>query len=487
LRTGKKQNFATQLNQFNLTIPATIEELQALVIELLERIDKLEKENRELKAENEELKFRLRSNSKNSSKPPSSDGYQRKPAFPRKSKGKKGGQAKHKGSTLHQVSTPDEEIKCLPDQCTCGHSFCGHEIELTEKRQVFDLPQPKLRITEYQIYKAKCPVCGKTNRGAAPEGVKAPVQYGNGVKSFIVILNVHYKIPYKKVRQLFNDLFGYPINESTIISASEKCFTELETTEEVIKSIISSGKVTHADETGLRIEGRLQWLHTASSNLFTYLFVHKKRGKEAIESEKSILPNLRGWLVHDAWSSYFGLNNYQHALCGAHILRELQGLMDLGQSKWAKTFKSFLMNVYEMPFAQRLKYKANIRSRYKLICELGEKIEPPPKKEPGKRGRPKRTKGRNLVERLIKYQDAVLAFAFNDEVPFTNNLAERDIRPTKIKQKVSNSFRSFKGAEYYARIEGFISTARKNNKNIFNEICSTFEGYNFITQLEAAK
>lgn len=388
---------------------------------------------------------------------------------------------------MHQVSTPDEEIKCLPDQCTCGHSFCGHEIELTGKRQVFDLPQPKLRITEYQIYKAKCPVCGKTNRGAAPEGVKAPVQYGNGVKSFIVILNVHYKIPYKKVRQLFNDLFGYPINESTIISASEKCFTELETTEEVIKSIISSGKVTHADETGLRIEGRLQWLHTASSNLFTYLFVHKKRGKEAIESEKSILPNLRGWLVHDAWSSYFGLNNYQHALCGAHILRELQGLMDLGQSKWAKTFKSFLMNVYEMPFAQRLKHKANIRSRYKLICELGEKIEPPPKKEPGKRGRPKRTKGRNLVERLIKYQDAVLAFAFNDEVPFTNNLAERDIRPTKIKQKVSNSFRSFKGAEYYARIEGFISTARKNNKNIFNEICSTFEGYNFITQLEAAK
>lgn len=470
-----------------MTIPATIEELQALVIELLERIDKLEKENRELKAENEELKFRLRSNSKNSSKPPSSDGYQRKPAFPRKSKGKKGGQAKHKGSTLHQVSTPDEEIKCLPDQCTCGHSFCGHEIELTEKRQVFDLPQPKLRITEYQIYKAKCPVCGKTNRGAAPEGVKAPVQYGNGVKSFIVILNVHYKIPYKKVRQLFNDLFGYPINESTIISASEKCFTELEPTEEVIRSIISSGKVTHADETGLRIEGRLQWLHTASSNLFTYLFVHKKRGKEAIESEKSILPNLRGWLVHDAWSSYFGLNNYQHALCGAHILRELQGLMDLGQSKWAKTFKSFLMNVYEMPFAQRLKHKANIRSRYKLICELGEKIEPPPKKEPGKRGRPKRTKGRNLVERLIKYQDAVLAFAFNDEVPFTNNLAERDIRPTKIKQKVSNSFRSFKGAEYYARIEGFISTARKNNKNIFNEICSTFEGYNFITQLEAAK
>lgn len=282
---------------------------------------------------------------------------------------------------------------------------------------------------------------------------------------------------------LFKDLFGYPINESTIFSAAKKCYNKLLDTEQAIKSRIISNDVAHADETGIRIEGKLQWLHTASTPFFTYLFVHPNRGKLALESDKSILNRIKGWLVHDSWSSYFSFNNYKHAMCGAHILRELQGLVDTQQSKWAKTFKAFLMNVYEMPFDERVKQKQIINNRFKLICKIGEQIEPLPLKTSGKRGRYKRTKGRNLVERLIKYQDAVLAFAFNEQVPFTNNLAERDIRPTKLKQKISNSFRSFKGAELYARIEGFISTARKHNKNIFNELFTTFNGRNFITEI----
>ena len=147
--------------------------------------------------------------------------------------------------------------------------------------------------------------------------------------------------------------------------------------------------------------------------------------------------------------SYFNFNKINHSICGAHILRELEGLAESGQSKWAKVFK--------------------------------EKPEPPPTKVQGKRGRYKRTKGRNLVERLIREQNAVLAFAFNKEVPFTNNLAERDIRPAKIKQKISNCFRTFTGAEIYARIEGFVSSARKHNQNIFSELCTTFEEHNFIT------
>jgi transposase len=257
----------------------------------------------------------------------------------------------------------------------------------------------------------------------------------------------------------------------------------LEQTEDAIKTKVSLNDVVHADETGLRIEGKLQWLHTATTPAYTYLFVHQNRGIKALESESSILSNLNGWLVHDSWSSYFSFKNYKHAACGAHILRELQGLIDSGQSKWAKTFKLFLMSVYQMPFEERKKREQQIKNRFMLICNSGERSEPPPIKTPGKRGRYKRTKGRNLVERLIKYQDAVLAFAFNEQVPFTNNLAERDIRPTKIKQKISNSFRSFKGAQYYARIEGFISTARKNNKNIFNELRTTFDGTNFITDL----
>jgi transposase len=161
-------------------------------------------------------------------------------------------------------------------------------------------------------------------------------------------------------------------------------------------------------------------------------------------------------------------------------LRELEGLIENDNSRWAKIFKSFLMDVYKMPFQERLKRRQHIWARYKLICGIGEKSEPPPIKIPGRRGRYKRTKARSLVERLISQQDAVLAFAFNKNVPFTNNLAERDIRPAKVKQKISNCFRTVTGADIYARIEGFVSTARKNNRNVFSELCATFEGRNFI-------
>lgn len=213
---------------------------------------------------------------------------------------------------------------------------------------------------------------------------------------------------------------------------------------------------------------------------YTYLFVHEKRGGIALNSDKSILNKIEGWLVHDCWSSYFNFKGLKHAICGAHILRELQGLIDSGESKWAKTFKTFFMDIYLKPFNQRIEQMANIKARYMKICSIGKTQEPPPYKSPGKRGRLKRTKGRNLVERLIREMDAILAFAFNENVPFTNNLAERDIRPVKIKMKVSNCFRTLAGAEIYARIESFVSTARKNNRNVFDELCNTFDGHNFI-------
>lgn len=441
----------------------------------------LEEENIKLKAENIELKSRLSTNSRNSSKPPSSDGYQKKPALPKKKKGKQGGQKGHKGRTLHQIEAPDKIINCPPGNCSCGHEFSDDQIELSEKRQVFDLPVPRLEVTEYQIHKATCPVCGKLSKGEAPENVNAPAQYGNGAKAYVVLLNVYYKLPFKKIQLLFSDLFGYPINESTIYSASGQCYQKLEKSEEIIKSIIAGDKIAHADETGMRVNGKLHWLHTATTLFHTYLFIHEKRGRGALESEKSLLDKFKGWLVHDCWGSYFRFKNFKHAICCAHILRELDGLIEIRKTKWAKTFKSYLMNVYEMPIEERVKRRQHINSRYDLICNIAEKSEPPPIKTPGKRGRYKRTKGRNLIERLIREKDAVLAFAFNEEVPFTNNLAERDIRPAKIKQKISNCFRTFKGAEVYARIEGFVSTARKQKRNVFTELCTTFDGHNFIT------
>ena len=416
----------------------------------------LKTENALLKAENVELKSRLNSDSHNSNKPPSSDGYKKrsiKPAFSKSKNSSHGGQKGHEGKTLRQVELPDKTEFCIPDICSCGHGFTKEELELAERRQVFELPPPRLEITEYQIFKGRCPVCGQEQKGTAPHGVNAPVQYGNNAKALAVLLNVHYRLPYKKIQGLFNDLFGYPI---------------------------VGQKVTHADETGVHIAGKLQWLHTATSPLYTYLFVHEKRGTGAIQSNKSILTHYFGWLVHDCWGSYFKLEHLKHAICGAHILRELESLIENQQSKWAKVFKLFLLSVYNMPFEERVKRKELIESRYDRICSLGERAEPPPIKIPGRKGRSKRTKGRNLVERLISKKEAVLAFAFNPEVPFTNNLAERDIRPAKVKQKVSNCFRTLKGAEIYARIEGFISTARKNQRNVFSELCTIFEENCFI-------
>ena len=476
----------------------TIRVLIKKVEELTRRLEKLEKENKilrhenvmlkaantELKVEVADLRARLESNSHNSNKPPSSDGYKKQPVKPALPKGKgsnQGGQKGHKGHTLQQVESPDKTVTCIPGICTCGHEFKKEQLILAEKRQVFDLPEPKLEITEYQIFKTCCPACGQEQKGIAPEGVNAPAQYGNKVKAFVVLLNVHYKLPFKKIQLLFSDLFGYPINESTISLAGEICYEKLEESERIIKSKIVADNVVHADETGLRTAGKLHWLHTATTQLYTYLFVHEKRGSGAIQSNKSILRDYIGWLVHDCWGSYFNLVKLKHAICGAHILRELEGLIETRETKWAKIFKSFLLSVYKMSFEERVMRRKHIESRYDRICEIGEKEESPPVKTTGRKGRYKRTKGRNLVERLIREKDAVLAFAFNKEVPFTNNLAERDIRPAKVKQKISNCFRTFKGAEIYARIEGFISTVRKNKRCVFPELCTTFEGHNFIT------
>jgi transposase len=449
--------------------------------EIKEAFKEVKLENADLKVRITELEARLNSNSSNSSKPPSSDGYKKKPAFPRKKTGKQGGQQGHKGRTLQQVEHPDKTVKHKPGQCDCGHVFSDEELSVAETRQVFDLPQPKLEVTAHQLLKGKCPVCGKWHKASAPEGVNAPVQYGRGVKTLATLLNVDYRIPFKKLQILFSDLFGYAINESTVYSASRQCYEMLEPTEEVIKSGVVKSDATHADETGLRVAGKLHWLHTASSLLYTYLFVHERRGRVALDSEKSVLNRISGWLVHDCWSSYFKYHTMHHAICGAHILRELEGLIENGQSKWARVFKTFLMNVFEMPLEERVKRRDHFEERFSLICGLGEKAEPPPRKTPGKRGKYKRTKGRNLVERLIRNKEAVLAFAFNREVPFTNNLAERDIRPAKVKQKVSNCFRTLSGAEIYARIAGFVSTARKHDRNVFSELYTTFEGHNFIT------
>jgi transposase len=442
-------------------------------------ISRFEDENSVLRAENAQLKALLHLDSHNSSKPPSSDGLHKKPAFPKKKGGKPGGQQGHEGHTLVMVENPDHIVICKPGKCSCGQELSREQVSIVARRQVFDLPEPRLEITEYQVAHIICPVCGKSHRGDFPSGVNAPTQYGVGVKALATLLNSEYKLPFEKIQTLFEDLYGYPVNVSTVMAANTTCYNTLAATETLIQEKIIRSPVVNSDESGVRCQGKLHWLHVASTSLFTYLFIHPKRGKEAIEGPGSILKLMVGWLVHDCWSSYFKLTDLKHAVCGAHLLRELQSLIET-QSRWAVLFKALLLEIYHQPFKQRLENRQEIEKKYDNLLHLAQGEEPPPIRT-GNSGRYKGTKGRNLLKRLEELKPAVLAFAFNEEVPFTNNQAERDIRPVKVKQKISGCFRAFKGAEHYARIAGFISTTRKHKLNVFKELCIVFHGYSFLT------
>lgn len=447
---------------------------QVLIEQLIVRVSALEEQNKKT--------------SKNSNKPPSSDGLKKQPAFPRKKGKKRGGQIGHKGKKLDFTSHPDETKKLYSERCTCGHTLDKTKALLSEIRQEFDIPVPKLYVTEYQKMAMSCSCCGKMNYGTFPEHIKASTQYGAGVKSLTVLLNSGFALPIKKVKMLFTELFGYAINESTIVNNTILCSKQLEPIEELIKNKLQNSEVGHSDETGVRVAGKLHWLHVFSNLFFTYLFVHPKRGKDALNDSVSILPTYSlkgGWVVHDCWSSYFNFKGIKHALCGAHILRELYALNENG-TIWAKWFDRYFRTLLHLTkqndgiLTEEQQDKA--LELFKKICNHANKIEPLPERVVGKRGKPKATKARNLLNRLIKHQDAVLAFAFHKEVPFTNNLAERDLRPIKTKQKVAGSFRTLEGAQRHARIYGFISSVRKNQLNIFKELKNIFNNKHTVFQ-----
>lgn len=460
-----------------MTLPDNILDLQSLVYLLMDKIEAQQQIICSLEAEIDQLKARLHMDSHNSSKPPSSDGLHKKPAFPRQKGGKPGGQRGHQGHTLEMVQRPDHVVICKVGRCICGQDLSREQVCIMAHRQVFDLPEPRLETTDYQAGQVVCPSCGRLQRGEFPPGVNGPAQYGPRVKALTTMLNGEYKMPFKKIQSLFEDLYGYPINVSTVTGANATLYDHLAGAEMMIQDKLIASQVVSSDESGIRCQGKLHWLHVASNPLFTYLFVHPKRGTQAIESEQSILKRFLGFLVHDCWHSYFNLYNVKHAICGAHLIRELQSLAE-NQSLWAACFKEFLLEIYHKPFEQRLQNREAIEQKYDTLIHQAYLEEPPPVRTKGKR---KRTAGRNLLERLQKFKDPVLAFAFNEQVPFTNNQAERDIRPVKVKQKISGSLRTTKGANHYARIAGFISTTRKHQLNVFKELCNAFEGHTFLS------
>lgn len=457
------------------TLPTTVPALHAIIQQLVD-------ENAALKARVAELESRLQRDSHNSHRPPSSDGLRKRPALPKPAGRKRGGQPGHPGKTLTMIPHPDHTIVCPPAMCSCGVSFQDMPGTVIERRQVFELPEPKLAVTEYQRLQCQCPGCGRLRAGDFPTTVTAPTQYGVGVSALVTMLNTAYAMPFKKIQRLITDLYGYAINERTLITANATCYEALALSDTALKTQVLASPVCHYDETGIRVEGRLYWQHTASTADATYLFVHAHRGQQALSSDASPLPTYTGWAVHDCWASYFLFSSCQHALCGAHLLRELTALTEAG-SRWAKQMHTFLLTLYQVTNKGTRVVTAPHRwsALYDRVCARAQQEEPPPSRLHQK-GKLKRTKGRNLLARLITYKAAVLAFAFHSAVPFTNNQAERDLRPVKVKQRIAGSFRTLVGAQQYARIASFVSTARKQHRHVFKELCRVFQGHSFLLE-----
>lgn len=476
-----------------MKIELGIEEIRAIYRQgeeaVVELIMQLVKMNNELEARIQVLEDQIAKNSRNSGKPPSSDGYQKPaPKSLRKRHGKKsGGQPGHSGNTLKAVAYPDRiEVHHVMECKQCKRSLEEVEAKDYEQRQVFDIPKVKIEVTEHQGEIKICPNCGEKNRAVFPETVTRQAQYGLEIKAQAVYLNQYQLIPLERTAEILEALYGHRISEASLIAAGQEVAEQIKWVNEAIKAQITKEEhVVHFDETGLRLEGKTHWLHSASTEKLTHYAVHRKRGQEAMDAI-GILPDLQGYAVHDGWESY-NKYNVRHGLCNVHHLRKLNFLLERYPQDWVQSMADLLMKMKKTVDQARTnqetelteKQLVNFEEAYGRLVEEGLKANPPRKPKQGmptKRGRVKQTPARNLLLIFKTKKDSVLAFIYDFRVPFDNNLAERDIRMMKLKQKISGCFRTHQGGDIFCAIRGYISTARKNGQSALDALRMAFDG-----------
>ena len=419
-------------------------------------------------------------NSKNSSKPPSTDPNRKKK--PKSDNPKKpGGQNGHIGKTLEKVENPNK-IEFIPvDRTTLPSGTWTSDGY--ESRQVFDL-EISVEVTEYRAEILKNET-GDRYTAKFPEGVGSPVQYGNSVITHAVYLSQYQLVPYERVREHFADQFGVPVSVGTINNFNERVYEKLGWFDSFVKENLLAEKLLHADETGINIDGKGHWIHGNSSRKWTYLTVHGKRGKEAMDA-MGVLSEYGGTVCHDHWKPYYRFDGFVHSLCNAHHLRELQHAYESGQD-WAQNMQELLLEINKdrNDFNRILSPEriAMWHRKYRDILAQGELECPlPPVPAETKRGRVKQSKSRNLLDRLRDFEDDTLRFLNDPVYEFTNNEGEQTLRMTKVHQKISGCFKSFHGAEVYCRIRSYLSSAMKHGFTASYALQALFNGENIFTE-----
>jgi transposase len=463
------------------------EQLAALVAAQERIIAQLQARIAEQDARIAELERQLAASSRNSSKPPSGDGLGKpSPKSLRGRSGRKpGGQPGHEGRTLRQVEQPDEVVVHEPDACAgCGADLpAGGKPVRVSRRQVFDIPTITVRVVEHRLVARRCR-CGTLTCAAGPAGVGAPVSYGPHAAAIAVYLCLGQHLPVERTAGLLAELFGTPMAAGTVAAWTARAAAGLEPFTAATRAALTGAEVVHVDETGLRVAGRLHWLHVASSTRFTSLFCHRNRGKEAIDAA-GVLPHCTGTLVHDAFAPYARYRSATHALCNAHLLRELIAVVDFHTAHpppsggelpagwcWATQVIDALLALKAVTDTGALPDADTLAAHRRLIVSaalVGASAEAGP---PGAVGRRHRALARRIRRRLDDY----LRFAVDPRVPFDNNPAERDIRMVKIKQKVSGCLRTLTGAQDFAAMRSYLSTAAKHGRRPFDVLTELTSG-----------
>src|SRR5947207_1848089 len=438
------------------------------------------------------LQDRLAKNSHTSSLPPASDRFVRQPKSLRtKSEKKTGGQEGHEGTTLRFSQAPDEVIEHLVTVCaSCQHDLREVKACVTLRRQVVDIPSPRLIVQEHRAEQKQCPRWQHMTLASFPSVVAAPIQYGPLIGAAAVYLTHQQLLPLERSCEVLSDLLGVQMSEATVGELIKRAACQLAPVEQQIKEALIEAAVIHQDETGVSVAGKRYWEHVTSTATLTHYQVEQSRGQDALNAI-GILPVFKGISIHDAWASYF-LYDCEHALCLVHVLRELVFQAEEQGAIWAADLIDLLLSMKQATQQAREQGKRWLDPLEVLDWELaflrvldaGDHVTPRATAPPGTKGRIKQSAARNLLDRLRKHQKAVFCFLEDLRVDFDNNLAERDLRMIKVQQKVSGCFRSLAGAQAFSRIRGYLSPLRKQGIPLLSALQATLGGDPLLLSFE---